>query len=227
MSSVTRKSQASRETRRAEIRNRLLAAVEKFISEGESFTEIPVERLVAEADVSRTTFYVYFADKGDLLRAWFVEIFGSVSHATDVWFSLSPDADRAELRSALDRLVQAYRPHAVLMAAVVDASGYDSTVRELVVSMMHRNVKRLCDHIVAGQENGSVNQDLHPQETAEWLTWMAERGMHQLVSPAGDDDVRIGRLVDAYAAIVWRALYAGARDPRPPRVAANSSPSAT
>jgi len=50
------------------MRRRLLEVVQQLLDEGESFTEMSVERLVSEAGISRSTFYVYFEDKGDLLR---------------------------------------------------------------------------------------------------------------------------------------------------------------
>ena len=37
-------------------------------------SELTIERLCSQAAVSRSTFYVYFEDKGDLLRAWFSDI---------------------------------------------------------------------------------------------------------------------------------------------------------
>ena len=67
MPSVTRKSHGNRAQRRDEVRRRLLAVVEQLLTEGESYAEISVERLVSEANLSRSTFYVYFEDKGDLL----------------------------------------------------------------------------------------------------------------------------------------------------------------
>ena len=38
---------------------------------------------------------------------------------------------------------------------------------------------------------------------------MAERGLHQLVRDAPDEELAV--LVDAYTCIVWNTLYAGAR----------------
>jgi AcrR family transcriptional regulator len=208
MPSVTRKSQSSRTERRDQLRDRLLNAVEKLLAEGESFTELSVERLASEAGVSRSTFYVYFEDKGELLRAWFVEIFGRVGNAAQQWYGLPAEATQADLRVALAELVGTYRPHTTLMSAVVDASGYDPSVRELVGSMMQRNTASLRKHIRVGQAAGTVNQELRAAETAAWLTWMAERGFHQLVR--GASDAEVDRLVDAYTSIVWHTLYASA-----------------
>ncbi|UTI63505.1 TetR/AcrR family transcriptional regulator [Paraconexibacter antarcticus] len=209
MPSVTRKSQSSRSERRDEARRRLLGVVEKLLEEGESFTEISVERLVSEAGMSRSTFYVYFEDKGDLLRAWFAEITAELTDVAAGWLSLGADAAHADLRAALDRVVKTYRPHTTLMAATYDAAAYDASVRELVEAMMASNVAALRKHIKSGQSGGYVDPQLPAAQTAAWLTWMAERGLHQLVRTATTADLE--KLIDAYTAIVWNTLYAPTR----------------
>jgi AcrR family transcriptional regulator len=191
------------------MRNRLLVAVEELIAEGESFTEVSVERLVSAAGVSRSTFYVYFEDKGDLLRAWLAEIIAEVTDGARDWWMLSGESTRDDLRKALARVVKTYRPHTTLMAAVYDAAAYDASVREEVTAMMDANIAALRSHIKKGQKAGFVDPDLAPAETASWLTWMAERGLHQLVRTA--NDAQVERLIDAYTSIIWNTLYAPAR----------------
>jgi AcrR family transcriptional regulator len=167
-----------------------------------------VERLVSEAQLSRSTFYVYFQDKGDLLRAWFTEIEAEIASAARDWWALDRTSTREDLRTALSNVVSVYRPHTTLMAAMYDAAAYDQAVRELVGAMMDRNIAGLRKHIRAGQRGGFIDPSLPPQETAAWLTWMAERGLHQLVRYAGDAE--LDRLIDAYTGIVWNTLYAPA-----------------
>jgi AcrR family transcriptional regulator len=208
MPSVTRKTQSARAKRRDETRKRLLDVVERLLSQGENFTEISVERLVSEAGISRSTFYVYFEDKGDLLSAWFSDIIEELVEATAGWWSLDKGATRAQLREVLDGVVRTYRPHTALMAATYDAAAYDASVRELVESMMETNVATLRKHIKKGQKEGFVDPELPAVQTAQWLTWMAERGLHQLVRQA--TDAELDGLIDAYTSIVWNTLYAPA-----------------
>jgi len=209
MPSVTRRSQSSRARRREDIRDRLLAVVERLLEEGESYTEISVERLVSAARLSRSTFYVYFQDKGELLTAWFAEIQAEVENAAHNWWALGPGSGKDELRAALAKVVKTYRPHTTLMAAMYDAAAYDQGVRELVEAMMEWNIAGLRKHIRSGQRDGFIDPELPAQQTAAWLTWMAERGLHQLVRGAGGAELE--RLIDAYTAIVWNTLYAPTR----------------
>jgi TetR/AcrR family transcriptional regulator, ethionamide resistance regulator len=205
MPSVTRRRPTGRGTRRNEVRGRLLAVVERLLADGEGYTEISVERLATEAGIARSTFYVYFADKGDLLRAWFAEITDELRDAAMGWWQLPPPPGYDDVRSALAEIVAAYRPHTPLMAAVYDTAAYDPAVRELVTAMMNENMAGLRTHIRRGQREGFIDPALAPPEAAAWLTWMAERGLHQLVRGASDAEVQ--RLVDAYARIVWNTLY--------------------
>lgn len=209
MPSLTRKSQTNRAQRRDEIRNRLLQAVERMLAEGESYTELSVERMVSEASISRSTFYVYFEDKGDLLRAWFGEINEELAESAAKWWELGAGAKRDDLRSALSGIVHTYRPHVPLMAALYDAAAYDTNVRELVDEMVATNIAGLRKHMKVGQKGGFIDESLPPAETASWLTLMAERGLHQLVHTASGPELE--RLIDAYTGIVWNTLYAPTR----------------
>ena len=209
MPSITRKAQSSRAQRRDDIRAKLLAAVEQMLGDGESFTELSVERLVAQAGVARSTFYVYFEDKGELLRAWLEDITDSLDDSAKDWWGLDGRAGRDDLRKALSSIVLTYRPHTNLMAAAFDAAAYDPAVREAAMALMTHNAAGLRKHIKAGQRDGFVDATLPAAEVAQWLTWMAERGLHQLVR--GANDATVETLIDAYTAIVWNTLYAPCR----------------
>src|SRR5258708_17933367 len=106
MPSVTRKSQSSRSRRRDEARAKLLEVVEQLLEEGEGFTELSVERLVQAAGMSRSTFYVYFEDKGDLLRAWFSEIDEQLVEAAADWWKIAGHSTREDVRATLARIAK-------------------------------------------------------------------------------------------------------------------------
>lgn len=206
MAATERRPQSRRAERREEIRTQLLEVVERLLADGESYTEISVERLVSEAGLSRSTFYVYFQDKGDLLHAWSARISDELVAAAGTWWALGPGLTKADVRAALADVVETYRPHATLMAALYDAAAYDLAVRELVDAMMEANASGLRRHIERGQAAGFVDPALPAVETAGWLTWMAERSLHQLVRTASDKE--LVPLVDALGGIVWNTLYA-------------------
>src|SRR5579862_1906750 len=101
MPSVTRTARNNRSKRRDEIRVKLLVAVERLLDEGHGFTELSVERLATEAGVSRSTFYVYFEDKADLLRAWLTGIIAEVYEAAKDWWGLGQTMTKSDVHGAL------------------------------------------------------------------------------------------------------------------------------
>lgn len=209
MPSPTRHARSTRAQRREEIRDLLGTAVEKLMADGESYTELSVERIVRAAGISRATFYVYFEDKGDLLRALAEDFVERMLEAASAWWSLPGDASRADLRVALRAIFDAYRPHKLVAAAVVEVSSYDASLRALFGDLLERVIAAVTEHIETGQREGFVEPELDPQRTAAWLTWMAERGLYQLVAPAGAAATE--RLLDALTDITWNTLYRGTR----------------
>ncbi len=209
MTSVTRSRNASRRAdRRDVIRGQLLAAVEELLAE-ERYTEVSVERIVGVAGISRSTFYVYFEDKGDLLRVLTEDVVGELIEAARAWWDLPPSASKPAVRSALSGLVDVYRRHELLMAAVVETTTYDDRVREQFAAMMRTAADGVAAHIRTGQKDGFVHPDLDAGRVAAWLTWMTERGLLTLV--AGSDAAAGTRLLDALTEIVWNTLYEGMR----------------
>lgn len=209
MGSVTRKPRRSRIRRREDIQARMLASVEELLGAGENLTRLSVERLTAAAGVPRSTFYVYFADKGELLISWLGQITHELEDAAAAWWRLDGSSERPDLRAALAAIVHAYQPHGVLMGAVYDAASYDDELRAEIDTITARNSGGLRRHIVAGQRGGWVDTDLPARETAGWLMCMAARGQHKLVADADPDDTEV--YIDALTDIVWNSLYAPTR----------------
>jgi AcrR family transcriptional regulator len=191
------------------MRDRLRAAVEELMAGGESYTELSVERIVRQTGISRATFYVYFEDKGDLLRSLAEDFIERMLQAAANWWELPADATKPDLRAALSTIFDAYVPHKLVMAAVVEVAAYDAALRSLFGDLLARTSSEVADHLTTGQAGGYVRADLDAQRTAAWLTWMAERGLYQLVAPA--TPAATERLLDALTDITWNTLYAGVR----------------
>ena len=200
---------AERPECRDEIRGLLLNAIEEVVAEGSSFTEVSVANLVDRAGISRSTFYVYFKDKGELLRSGFEVVIEEMHGSAEQWFAIGADSTRQDLRDAINRIVSVYRPHTALISAADDSSSYDSEIRERINGVIEHNLGRLASHIERGQAGGWIDPTLLPRETASWMIAAAERGQQQLTGPALESEVPA--LVDALADLLWSALYETAR----------------
>src|SRR5689334_13890771 len=109
MPSVTRKPQASRQERREQIERRLLDATDRLMADGAGITELSVDRLATEAGISRATFYIYFEDKGHLLRRLASQVFSDLTDAAQRWWKVADRRDPADVRAAMAAIIGAYR----------------------------------------------------------------------------------------------------------------------
>jgi TetR/AcrR family transcriptional regulator, ethionamide resistance regulator len=182
----------------------MLPAVERLL-EDETYPELTVEQIVAEAGISRSKFYNYFEDKEELLRALAEDVMGAILDASRTWWMLPPDATKEDLFEALRHLFEVYSPHSTLMLAVAESSSHDSRVREKFLQIMEYGVVGVTDYIRAGQRAGELEPDIDALPAAQWLTWMFERGLSHLSrSPAEYEPERVVR---AASDILWKALH--------------------
>jgi TetR/AcrR family transcriptional regulator, ethionamide resistance regulator len=195
--------------RRDELRAQVLSIVEQQLRSGATYADIGVASVVAEAGISRSTFYAYFVDKTNLLRTWYEEFTQVILSAAQAWWSLDGTATKEELRAALERIMDAYRAHPELMAATHEAIGTDHGVRQAVDAAMRLYIDGLRGHIENGQAGGFIDASLPAAETAYWLQWMAERGLHRMAR--AESEFTQERLAVAYAGVVWNTLYAPTR----------------
>jgi AcrR family transcriptional regulator len=199
--------QPPREERRARLARYFVDAVEPWLEAGEAYADVSVERLITAVDISRSTFYVYFDDKGDLLGAMAEDVTRDLAAAGSAWFELSTDATKRDLRDALAELFATYRRHQTLLGAITESAAFDTRVRDRHLALIDRAVQGLEAHIKAQQAAAAAAPDLDPRRTAQWLTWMYERALYQLVGQATKPEAR--KLLDAATDLIWRALYAG------------------
>ena len=205
MPSVTRKPQASRQQRREQIERRLLDATERLMADGASFTELSVDRLATEAGISRASFYIYFEDKGHLLRRLTSQVFDDLGDAADRWWSVARRRDPADALAAMTGIIAAYRRHQPLLVALREMAAYDQQVGATYSEVLTAISTRLARVIESGQDDGAIRGDLPAATTASTLTWMVECACQQNLPgrPASYD----AELAAVLTQIVWGALY--------------------
>lgn len=209
MRSTTRKSNRERVVRHEELVERLRPAVEGMLEGGTSYTELSVERLADAAGISRSGFYTYFPDKIALLEDLTTRLITEISDAGVAAWRLPDNAGRAAFGAQILAFFQAYRPHAALFDAIIETSAYDTGIRTQYEAMVAESTEHLVAHIRAGQKTGTIRAGLDAARTAPWISWMAERGLQQILRRSTDDEV--GEQADALAEIVWHILYEGYR----------------
>lgn len=205
MPSVTRKTQATRQQRREDIERRLLDATERLMQDGASFTELSVDRLATEAGMSRANFYIYFQDKGDLVRHLAGQVFGDLAESAELWWGVASRRDPRDVHAAMTSIIAGYRRHQPVLVALNEMAGYDplvsSTYRDLLTSI----TARLTTVIEDGQADGTIRRELPAATSASALCWMVERACQQNLphKPPEYD----AELAQSLTEIVWGALY--------------------
>jgi AcrR family transcriptional regulator len=211
MPSVTRAAaQTSRQNRRDAMQQRLLAAAERLVGDGVSFTELSVERLAAEAGISRSTFYVHFQDKTDIVLRLTRTVLTELRQVSNTWWAVAEHARPADLRQSLAAIIDVYRHHGAGFTVVAETSAYDADVAQEMRSLMQAIVDDTRAAIERGQAAG-VMRTVRPTETATVLTWMVERAGYQMVrrgDPSGDPAI-----VDTLTDIIWTTLYRTPAEP--------------
>ena len=205
MPSVTRKPQARRQERREQIERRLLDATERLMRGGASFTELSVDRLSTEAGISRASFYIYFEDKGHLLRRIAGQVFTDLAKAAERWWSVAWRHDLDDVRAAMADIVASYRRHQPVLVALNEMAAYDPLVGTTYRNLLTAISERLTRVIEEGQADGSIRPELPAATTASALTWMVERTCQQNLptEPTAYDTELITTLTE----IIWAALY--------------------
>ncbi len=198
--------------RRDVIIERLLGAVEGILQDGRvRYADISVGTLADQAGISRSTFYLYFPGKAELLAELSADVINQVTARAAALWDLPSNAGRATMRSAILRLAETYYQHRTLLTAVIDASASEPAIREHYYEMIVQSGGLIADHIRRGQAEGWITTELDPDGTASWLAWMMERGLHQILGRATEPD--LDAVADNITAILWRLFYAGLRSP--------------
>ncbi|MBI3215727.1 MAG: TetR/AcrR family transcriptional regulator [Mycobacterium sp.] len=205
MPSVTRKPQANRQERREEIERKLLAATDRLMHAGASFTELSVDRLATEAGISRASFYIYFEDKGHLLRRLVGQVFDDLARGAQRWWDVAGRHNPADVHAGMSEIIAGYRRHQPLLIALGEMAAYDPQVSASYREVLAGITRRLQHVIEEGQADGSIRATVPAATTANALTWMVERSCQQNLP--GNPPEFDAELADALTEIVSGALY--------------------
>lgn len=136
MPSVTRTPRARAESASENIEQSLYNAMERLLARGSPFTTVSVGALSREAGIARSTFYLHFRDKGELVARLMTRVTDEIVRAVSLWFAASGKAGRDDLATAIRAIAEAYERYRAIMQAVVETAAYDLEVERLFHGMM-------------------------------------------------------------------------------------------
>lgn len=167
-----------------------------------------VSAIMQRAGVSRTAFYVHFADMFDAVRAVVERIAAELDAEAADWFDDAVGNRDIVYENAL-RAGRSEKPRARLACAIVDAAGMDEQLRTLWRDgLIQGQIDAAAAAIRRDQAAGVVRPSLDPDATALALTLMGEQLSLELL---GRQDASPERYAEVVAPI-WEAVLFGARE---------------
>ncbi|MGI5150424.1 TetR/AcrR family transcriptional regulator [Plantactinospora sp. CA-294935] len=203
MPSITRR-RAPDPDRRASVEAQVLAATERLLVEGASFTELGVQRIAATAGVARSTFYTHFRDKSELLT----RLAGTMQTAGfDIASAWRPEDGVDALADAFLRILGIHRRYAAVINAVNEVAAYDPAVREFWRGGLVRFLDNTVTIIGEEQRAGRAPADLDVLSASRVIVAGGETAIIDHVASSGGDASGDASFARELALIWWHGVY--------------------
>jgi AcrR family transcriptional regulator len=198
-----------RDTRKREA---ILGAIKSLILGGRTFAQISVGEITRTAGTSRSTFYLHFEDKADVIKGLIEDLIEELIEVTEI---ANDDVARSSidtLRMGLVALAQVYRKHVAFFSAISEVAASNRDINERYRLMIEQAAfvrqKRVEEEKVAG----AIAADL-PDYVPLALTWMVERTISQNITAKTEQNIsrdkEAMKVIDALTEVIWTTLYGG------------------
>jgi AcrR family transcriptional regulator len=186
---------------RGETEQRILEGTIELLDGGASLAALSVNRIAEAAGVSRATFYLHFADKGQLVQRLSETELRAFQQVTES-FVFDPAAGREELETTVEGLVALWRGHAGVLSGLIEMSEYDQESREAWRAIIHAVAVSIAPAL---RERRPDLDEAMVLTLAEIIAWTGERALHQLVGRAATD-AQARRAAEGLTEAVWRIV---------------------
>lgn len=177
--------------RRAAVEQQVLTATERLLASGVMYDDLSVGRIAEAAGIARSTFYLYFGDKQDLIKRLCVKLKQELLGLASGW---TPADGVAGLAEVYERMIGYYRPRTALLAAINQVASYDSDVRDTWTATVDTFTDRIADALLAEQSAGRTATDFDAVLAAQVMTWGGDQVIaRQAASADRSRDVAVAR----------------------------------
>ncbi|WP_127502292.1 TetR/AcrR family transcriptional regulator [Actinoplanes solisilvae] len=208
MASFTRRAKADAET--PTIVTRVLAATERLIERGERYTDISVQQILAEAGVSRATFYAHFRDKTDLIVRLTADLRQRLLEMAQGWDPTAGEDGADRYTRFFADVIALHRRKGLMLAALREVASYEQTVRDFYTADLEGFDQAVLSTLVEQQHSGKTPADLDAAAASRVIVWGGGQAIarHIEVDDGGGDAAFAREL----GHIWWYGAYR-----RPPR----------
>ncbi|MFI6463666.1 TetR/AcrR family transcriptional regulator [Streptomyces sp. NPDC050538] len=179
--------------RAAAIEAGVLAAAERLLAEGTSFSALSMQRIADEAGVARSTLYLYFKEKSALLIRLASGLKSGSYQLMSTWSPDRPDAlDR--LGDTLEEVIGYYRQRRHVLRAMMELADRDSTVGQLWADELDPFEELSRRWIRQAQATGQTAAGVDPATASQVIVHGGFRVIaHQVLTGDPDRDATVAR----------------------------------
>jgi len=117
------------EANREDVVRRVIAATERLLAYNESFMEIQIARIASEAGMARSTFYMHFRDRAELVQEIMSLLLDDFEQEIAKVGQMGANPSPEKLRALIGDLVEVFHKHETLVIPLYAVVQQDSKLR--------------------------------------------------------------------------------------------------
>ena len=185
--------------------SRILAATSAILATGEHYADIPVERILEVADVSRSTFYQWFPDKTALILQLTAPLLAEFVATADRYWKEPSQARPEALTDVIVELLASARRYRVIWRAYLETTSTDTRFGDNFRRGLQNYTADIAERIRTEQAAGLVSPDIEPDQTARFIVVGMQAGFSDVMQLA--DDAQDHAFAAAMARSFWLTMY--------------------
>jgi AcrR family transcriptional regulator len=198
---------SNRASNRGRVRVRLLQAVRELLEQGEPYGDVTVEDVARRAGVARSSFYVHFSDRRELLFRLVDDAAGPLLDRLEAIRGLTHAPDGERIRAGMGQALAFARANAGVFRALNEAAAYDREVAAFRAELHERYAAALEERLVTQRRRGRGGGTASRATAVALIAMVAESCFQQVTRDTGVTDAALA----AALAEVWeRGAYGGA-----------------
>lgn len=143
------------------------------------FNDISVAQILAEAKVSRATFYFYFASKFSVLSALLERAMNDIFETVQPFLARPPEeSPTTALQRSIRAVTQAWHRHRPVLQAANHHWHSEPELRDLWLAIAERFIAAGADEIERERDAGLVTSPVPSRTLAATLFWGTERVLY-------------------------------------------------
>lgn len=201
MATVT--SRSSNRARSAEVRALTNEAVERLLSQGSSYTSLSYQRIAKEVGIPRTTLYLEFRDKNELLIAISKASTKDIFAAAATWFEASHEGGIADVNKYVGQMITTFAEHKYVLGALLEVAAYDEEISTYWYGLLAEFIETAALEMPKNGNASRLRKDIDVKATVEAVTLMVERSIAVYFARNETNE----KLTETLSRIIWSSFY--------------------